>query len=119
MLDADTLNVGDGCRVKWNGSELLAASVVDNGDKAAMDKAEKEHLKAMYEKEETTTELPPPKKKTKCIEKENKTRTPYRKSTTTRRPLAHIQNVRLKTGFVYNWYVHMYNVQVQCHSLFT
>lgn len=93
VVDAERINVGDTCQVKWNGSELLTATVIAKGDKTSMNKAEEEHLTSMYEKEEATAELPPPPKKTKHSHQENKTCTPHRKSTTTRKPLARIPNV--------------------------
>ena len=109
VVDPDLLNVGDGCQVKWNGSELLTATVIDKGDKASMEKAEEEHLASLYEKEEATTELPPPPKKTKrsqCRAKENKTRTPHRKLITTRKPLAQIQKVSERFPLMYNFFIH-------------
>ena len=60
VMNPDNLNVGDNCQVKWNGSELLNATVIAMGDKHSMDKAEEDQLKCMYEEEEDDTEPPPP-----------------------------------------------------------
>lgn len=58
--------MSDVCQVKWNGSELLNATVVAMGSKADMDKKE-ELLKNMYEEEEEVEIQPPPAKKAKRI----------------------------------------------------
>ena len=84
ILNADNLSVIGDCQVKWNGNELLSATVIAPGDKAAMNKAEEELLKCSLEEEEDT-ELSPSKKAKYCKQnkkpgKENKKCTPQRKT---------------------------------------
>ena len=88
--DTDKLCVNEECQVKWNAKELLSATVIAMGDKAAMDRTEAELITG---KEHERESEPQPKKATQRKEgdlssdKENiQKRTPYRK-TSTRKPL--------------------------------
>lgn len=61
ILNADNLSVNGDWQVKWNDNELFKCTVTDLGDKAAMNKAEKELLKCYLEEKEGT-KTPPQKK---------------------------------------------------------
>ena len=94
MLDADKLRVNQDCEVKWNGNELLSATVIAMGDNPTMEKTEAELL--CEDETESEASSPPPKKAklTKpAVEKENKKSTPGRKATPARKPLKQVQNV--------------------------
>lgn len=49
VVDADKVTVDEECQVRWNGNELLSATLVAMGDKSTMDRTEEELLSCMCE----------------------------------------------------------------------